>query len=69
MATFRIYIEETSTRLLYTDVDAKDEDDATEQAEAAIESGAWVDWAESDSHCSLEVCDHLTEPHSDKAVR
>lgn len=62
MARYRIYIEETSVRLLYTDVEAADKADADAQAAAALESGAWANWGgESSSECSLEAREELTE--------
>lgn len=61
MARFRIYIEETSTRLLYTDVNAASAADANAQAAAALESGSWTEWeGESSSECSLEAREEMT---------
>jgi len=51
----RVFIEETTTRLLYHDVEAASVADANQQADAALESGDWADWTECDSNAALDV--------------
>jgi hypothetical protein len=57
---YRVFIEETATRLLYRDVEADSKEAANKIGEAAIESDAWTDWCESDTQASLELREELT---------
>lgn len=61
MATYRIYIEEVSTRLLAKDVDATTPEHAAALAQAALDDGSWSEWAEQESDCTLDVRDDLHE--------
>jgi hypothetical protein len=58
---FRVYIEETSTRLLSRVVEATSEAEAEAIAHAALDDDTWADWQESSSDASLEVNENLTE--------
>lgn len=57
---YRVFIEETATRLLYQDIEAKSKKAANKIGEAAIESEAWTGWAESDTSVHLELREELT---------
>jgi hypothetical protein len=57
---YRVFIEETASRLFYRDVDAASPAEANALAATAIESDAWTEWAETDTSASLEVREELT---------
>jgi hypothetical protein len=57
---FRVYLEETATRLFYKDIDAPSRKAAEKHGTAALESDAWTLWAESQSSASLELREELT---------
>ena len=57
---FRIYIEETSTRLFSRVVTAETREAAEAIAQGALDDDTWTDWETSDSDASLEVRAELT---------
>lgn len=61
MPIYRVFIEETATRLLWNDVEAADMQGAIDSAHASLETDAWTAWQESDTDCRLEVRDEITE--------
>jgi len=59
---FRVYIEETTTRMFYTTVAAATPAEAQAFAEAALADDSWLDWPHSEDHAEGEHRDDLTEP-------
>ena len=57
---FRIYIEETSVRLLSRTVEADTREAAEALAHAALDDDTWTEWDHSASDAALEVRADLT---------